>query len=707
MKRLLLLSLALGCLSAAVAQPLTKQRDEATGKVGYTAKGGHVWIIQPQFDAGDDFSEGVARVKVGEAFGYIDARGEWVLEPRELYATYGSFKNGVAADIEYNHYIDHTFYRNIIDLRGESVGKEDMKAALHKMKKKAGKGAYTEVLGRIEAARHTVDSIVNDPYVRALSPLVRGFARINYNGKWGYVDRFFNFITKPQYNEALDFSEGKYAAVRDEDNHWAFLNRSGARVVDLSGFTWGAKHESLQSIKLMDGIYIGSTRTYGNCMFDAYVAETSGIYDIDAAIFVKNYVNLNFNRWMEKNEFETVDQWTARTAKEQQQAMLALYASQALQTYSEWLIDGGDMFALGEYDAQNHTYLLKSEMGDIPILVPQEVARRFRTEWDGGLVTLQSARFKIDEDNIQLRHVAFSMDDRLYRGDLEMPYTAADVADANKSFSLQIEGYHEEIVSDVDENIPQTNRCNDRTFAVIIANERYEYVDPVEFAEHDGSVFRDYCIHTLGIPEENIQYRANATLNNIRQQLDWLEQVSTAYEGDIDVIFYYAGHGIPDESSRTAYLLPVDGYGYNVTTGYRISDLYAELSAMQTRGVTCFFDACFSGARRDGSMLVSARGVAIKVREAMPEGPMVAFSAAQSDETAFPYREKGHGLFSYYLLKKLQETKGDISLGELGDYITDQVRKQSLLVNRKSQTPSVISAAEISDTWRGRQLVAR
>ena len=111
-------------------------------------------------------------------------------------------------------------------------------------------------------------------------------------------------------------------------------------------------------------------------------------------------------------------------------------------------------------------------------------------------------------------------------------------------------------------------------------------------------------------------------------------------------------------------------------------------------------DACFSGAQRSGEMLASARGVAIRSRQGMPSGNMVVFSAAQGDETAYPYHEKGHGLFTYFMLKKLQETKGDVTLGELDDYISTNVRRQSILVNRKSQTPTVTSATALEQTWK-------
>ena len=121
---------------------------------------------------------------------------------------------------------------------------------------------------------------------------------------------------------------------------------------------------------------------------------------------------------------------------------------------------------------------------------------------------------------------------------------------------------------------------------------------------------------------------------------------------------------------------------------------------MNAKGVFVFLDACFSGAQRSGDMMASARGVAIKAKESAPIGNMVVFTATQGDETAYPYREQGHGLFTYFLLKKLQETEGNVTLGELGNYITRNVRQQSIIVNNKSQTPTVTPSVGMEDKWQ-------
>ena len=258
----------------------------------------------------------------------------------------------------------------------------------------------------------------------------------------------------------------------------------------------------------------------------------------------------------------------------------------------------------------------------------------------------------------------------------------------------------EEIRADVDVNLPTTTISNANTFAVIIANEHYQDVAPVPYANNDGAIFAEYCRQSLGLPATNVHLVKDATLNNMKREINWLKQVSDAYKGAAKIIVYYAGHGIPDESTRNAYLLPIDGFGTDITTGYSLQSLYATLGALQAKSITVFLDACFSGSMRDGGMMASARGVAIKANRNVPTGNMVVFSAASGEETAYPYKEKHHGLFTYYLLKKLQMSKGNMSLGDLQDYVTDEVAKKSIVVNGKSQTPTVTPSANIGEGWR-------
>lgn len=252
----------------------------------------------------------------------------------------------------------------------------------------------------------------------------------------------------------------------------------------------------------------------------------------------------------------------------------------------------------------------------------------------------------------------------------------------------------------IDTNIPSSASVADDVYAVIIGNEAYKYVAEVPFAVNDAEVFAKYCHKTLGLPEDNIRVYKNATYGDMLDAIDDIKAISEVYNGDIKVVFYYAGHGVPDESTKNAYLLPVDARSQQMKTCYAVEKLYSELGALGVNSVTVFLDACFSGSLRGDGMIASARGIALKPKADEPKGNMVVFTAASGDETAYPYTDKGHGMFTYFLLLKLQETAGNVTLGELSDYITEKVRQNAQKVNRKSQTPTTAVSMDINASWR-------
>ena len=254
------------------------------------------------------------------------------------------------------------------------------------------------------------------------------------------------------------------------------------------------------------------------------------------------------------------------------------------------------------------------------------------------------------------------------------------------------------IESEVDINIPVTDKKAEKTYALIIANENYEFVDNVDYATHDGDIFKEYCIKTLGIPEKQVLFVKNATAGMMDGEINKLVKLANIDAG-ANIIVYYCGHGIPDESTNEAYLIPVDGKGANIVTCYSLNKLYTTLAATKAANITYFLDACFTGSNREGSMLVAARGVAREAKKEMLSGNTVVFAAASQDETAMAYKEKTHGMFTYFLLKKLQDTKGNVTYRELAEYIKNNVQKESILVNDKSQSPNIATSTAVNESW--------
>lgn len=272
-------------------------------------------------------------------------------------------------------------------------------------------------------------------------------------------------------------------------------------------------------------------------------------------------------------------------------------------------------------------------------------------------------------------------------------YTQSNVSAPNEFYIVQ--------GSVVDSYIPFSSSKADNTFAVIIANENYNGIVPnVKYAENDGNIFKEYCNKTLGIPEKHIRYYTNATYGNMLRAINDIKGIAQSYNGNIKLLFYYAGHGIPNNETKDAYLLPVDADGTQTEVCFPVNKLYQELASTKAKETIVILDACFSGAQRGDGMLMAARGIALKSKSGVPMGNTVALCAAQGDETAFPYEEERHGMFTFYLLKKIQETQGEVTLSELCDYLFQQVQQQSMVENKRMQSPTITVSASVGDNWK-------
>lgn len=255
--------------------------------------------------------------------------------------------------------------------------------------------------------------------------------------------------------------------------------------------------------------------------------------------------------------------------------------------------------------------------------------------------------------------------------------------------------------SDVDIDIPVSQETNNLTFAFIFANEDYQEVANVSHALNDGEMFAEYCHKTFGIPTTNIHLVKNGTLNNIRREINLMTKIAEAYKGDASFIIYYAGHGIPDENSRNAYLLPSDGFPTDLTTCYPLNDFYRIIGSLPAKRNIVFLDACFSGATRNNDMVTAARGVVLKPKEAQVTGNTVIIASAFGNETSYAYDDKKHGMFTYFLLKKIKEDKGRSTVENIFEYVKDKVSKISIVINGKPQTPTMSISPIIGNDWKG------
>jgi WG containing repeat len=124
------------------------------------------YVIPIQFLSADDFSEGLAAVKVGRHdWTYIDKTGKRVM-PKDFTAA-GKFSEGLAP-----------------------VAVKDFW--------NAGRVGFIDKTGRV----------VIPPQFDKARPFADGLARVEIGGKWGYVDKTGKMVIPAKFDLAEDFSEG-------------------------------------------------------------------------------------------------------------------------------------------------------------------------------------------------------------------------------------------------------------------------------------------------------------------------------------------------------------------------------------------------------------------------------------------------------------------------------------------------------------------
>ena len=227
--------------------------------------------------------------------------------------------------------------------------------------------------------------------------------------------------------------------------------------------------------------------------------------------------------------------------------------------------------------------------------------------------------------------------------------------------------------------------------------EDYANSDQVAFARSSGEVMSDVATKVLGVPERHVyelidrDATSGAIKDKLRLMLDNVDEGDTVY-------FYYSGHGIPAIPDNDPYILPQDKIPDYITDDefFKLDNLYKTLSASKAGKIVVMVDSCFSGATDGVSVIkgVAASRLAPKKVSIDPER-MVVITAGRDKEYSNMYQEKGHRLFSYYLMKSMIEGNKDV--GTLYQDVYDKVKSASFeMGDLKRQHPTITGNQTIS-----------
>ena len=208
-------------------------------------------------------------------------------------------------------------------------------------------------------------------------------------------------------------------------------------------------------------------------------------------------------------------------------------------------------------------------------------------------------------------------------------------------------------------SLPPVPEEDDETVAVIIGNRNYEKLPPSETSANDAGAIRAILTEYLGVRQDNVidlrdakQGDLNALFGTPRVEGELARLVRE--RPGAKVLVYYSGHGAADSDSGEAYLLPVESEPYReALTGYRLSTLYANLTAMGARSVLLVLEAEFG---RDRSATILPPNLPDTATTALPRAALPGVTVlAASDRGQHTLIDTSYdvGLFTRYLVEAL------------------------------------------------------
>jgi len=137
---------------------------------------------------------------------------------------------------------------------------------------------------------------------------------------------------------------------------------------------------------------------------------------------------------------------------------------------------------------------------------------------------------------------------------------------------------------------------------------------------------------------------------------------------------------VPDPKSGESYILPKDKVVDFISRekDFKLSKIYKMLSDSKASKVIAFIDSCFSG-KTDNRFLFKgvAPGLMRTKKVSFDKRKMVVMSAGKNNQFSNAFNQKGHRMFSYYLIKSLL-TREKINLDTLHKEVSLKVKDSSL-----------------------------
>jgi hypothetical protein len=194
---------------------------------GYDENGG-ILTIPAKYDDALYFEDGLAPVKMGDKWGFIDETGAMKIPMKYDYAnifTDGYAPVGKTGGKDYLYGLINKAGILVVPMKYEGVG--DVSEGLISV-------ILDDKMGFINLKGVLVIPMKFDMKSGQMADFVNGYAKITIGNKVGYIDKKGNEITPVKYIGGTDFKEGM--AVVGKDTNWNKKTSDGSKITTAWGY---------------------------------------------------------------------------------------------------------------------------------------------------------------------------------------------------------------------------------------------------------------------------------------------------------------------------------------------------------------------------------------------------------------------------------------------------------------------------------------
>ncbi len=355
-----------------------------------------------------------------------------------------------------------------------------------------------------------------------------------------------------------------------------------------------------------------------------------------------------------------------------------------------------------KYDAENGYFVAdlrfeakKDYRQKIAIKVPKKEARALYKARDS-LAT--EAVFDYDGKSVALKRIEIPFKKKKYLAqftnqsidDTRVVVNLSNEADMDMSLASSVSIGQSDVThfntgnlksfNDLDKLLKKARavKPSSRKWLFVIGIEQYAYTDNIVYAKRSAEMFVKTAQKVLGVPKQNSYVIIDAKATQAQIKTNLKRMLRRVKKGDT-IYFYYNGHGIPVPSQKNKpYLLAYDSEAEFIQDEafFSLQNIYTKLSDSKASKVVAVVDSCFSGVT-DGKAVL--KGVAatrvVPKSTSFNKKKMVVLSAGKGRQYSNAYRQKGHRLFSFFVMKNILE--GDREIRKLYKDVKSQTYETS------------------------------